>query len=57
MYRHPDVMRVRAGADDILRDLFARFIAEPAAMPEEWQLDLPDDKPASAAASPTTSPA
>ncbi len=36
MYRHPDVLAVRAKADAILRDLFARFMAEPAAMPDEW---------------------
>ena len=41
MYRHPDVMRVRAQADDVLRDLFRRFKAEPELMPEEWQADLP----------------
>jgi dGTPase len=46
MYRHPDVMRVRAQADDVLRDLFRRFKAEPNLMPEEWQADLPrDDEP------------
>ena len=46
MYRHPDVMRVRAQADDVLRDLFGRFKAEPELMPEEWQADLPrDDEP------------
>jgi dGTPase len=46
MYRHPKVMKVRAEADDVLRDLFRRFKAEPALMPEEWQADLPgDDEP------------
>lgn len=46
MYRHPDVMRVRAQADDVLRDLFRRFKAEPDLMPEEWRADLPkDDEP------------
>jgi dGTPase len=46
MYRHPEVMRVRGQADAILRDLFRRFKAEPEAMPEEWQQDLPkDDEP------------
>jgi len=43
MYRHPEVMRVRAQADDVLRDLFRRFKAEPELMPEEWQADLPKD--------------
>lgn len=41
MYRHPEVMRVRAQADNILRDLFGRFKTQPEAMPEEWQVDLP----------------
>jgi dGTPase len=46
MYRHPEVMRVRAQADEVLRDLFRRFKAEPGLMPEEWQADLPtDDEP------------
>jgi dGTPase len=46
MYRHPKVMKVRAEADDVLRDLFRRFKAEPGLMPEEWQADLPgDDEP------------
>jgi deoxyguanosinetriphosphate triphosphohydrolase, putative len=40
MYRHPSVMGVRRKADDILRDLFVRFKAEPGAMPEEWQEGL-----------------
>jgi dGTPase len=45
MYRHPEVMRVRAQADAIVRDLFRRFMAEPSRMPEEWQANLPDDEP------------
>ncbi len=40
MYRHPKVMSVRRQADAILRDLFARFLSDPRAMPEEWQSDL-----------------
>lgn len=43
MYRHADVMRVRAQADQVLRDLFHRFKDEPSLMPEEWQADLPRD--------------
>jgi len=45
MYRHPDVMRVRQQADQIVRDLFRRFMDEPAAMPDEWRNDLPGDEP------------
>ncbi|MBK9082953.1 MAG: deoxyguanosinetriphosphate triphosphohydrolase [Rhizobiales bacterium] len=37
MYRHPRVMAVRARADDVLRDLFARFMAQPADLPAEWR--------------------
>jgi dGTPase len=45
MYHHPELMRVRRQADDILRDLFRRFMAEPSAMPDEWRanLDLGDE--------------
>ena len=32
LYRHPDVMRVRASATRIVRDLFAAFMAEPSEM-------------------------
>ncbi|MBL8587246.1 MAG: deoxyguanosinetriphosphate triphosphohydrolase [Methylobacteriaceae bacterium] len=37
MYRHPRVMRVRARADDVLRDLFRRFMQRPQDLPEEWR--------------------
>jgi dGTPase len=40
MYRHPRLVSVRAEADAIVRDLFQRFMAEPQAMPDEWQKDL-----------------
>ena len=36
MYRHPEVMRVRAEADGVVRRLFARFLSDPAAMPADW---------------------
>jgi dGTPase len=45
MYRHPEVMRVRAQAEQIVRDLFRRFMDDPHAMPAEWQANLPDDEP------------
>ena len=35
LYRHPDVMRVRASATRIVRDLFAAFMADPSAMGEK----------------------
>ena len=40
MYRHPELMRVRRQADDILQDLFRRFMAEPSALPDEWRSNL-----------------
>ena len=43
MYRHPQVMRIRADAGQIVHDLFDRYLAEPGLMPEEWQRDLGDD--------------
>jgi dGTPase len=40
VYRHPDVMRIRAGADRIVRDLFDAYFADPRAMPEGWREGL-----------------
>jgi dGTPase len=37
VYRHPRVMRVVEGAESIVRDLFGRYMAEPAAMPASWR--------------------
>jgi dGTPase len=36
MYRHERVMRVMHDAERIVRDLFAHYQADPAAMPAEW---------------------
>ena len=36
MYRHPRVMRVMDEAETIVRDLFARYSNDPAALPAEW---------------------
>lgn len=46
MYRHPEVMRVRANADRIVRDLFDAYFADPRAMPEGWRegLDRAEDR-------------
>jgi dGTPase len=35
LYRHPDVMRVRAHAAQIVRDLYSAFMADPSAMGEK----------------------
>jgi dGTPase len=37
VYRHPRVMRVVAGAEVIVRDLFSRYMAEPGAMRPSWR--------------------
>ena len=36
MYRHASVDRVMDEAADVVRDLFARYFADPAALPAEW---------------------
>jgi dGTPase len=36
VYRHPRVMAVMAGAETIVRELFERYMGEPALMPEPW---------------------
>ncbi|MEP9347694.1 deoxyguanosinetriphosphate triphosphohydrolase [Xanthobacter sp. KR7-225] len=40
MYRHPRVVRIMEEAQGVLRDLFARFTAQPWDMPPSWQEDL-----------------
>ena len=46
LYRHPDVMAVRRNADQIVRDLFSHYFANPREMPEGWRegLDLADER-------------
>jgi dGTPase len=46
LYRHPEVMRVRAEADRIVKDLFDAYYADPRAMPEGWRegLDRAEDR-------------
>jgi dGTPase len=40
MYRHPQVMQALAEADAIIRGLFEHFMAQPEALPAEWQQGL-----------------
>ncbi len=40
MYRHPRVMGVMDQAAGVVRDLFTRYSAHPADMPEEWREGL-----------------
>lgn len=39
MYRHPDVARMRVRAAEVVRELFAAFMANPGLLPEEWRED------------------
>ena len=36
VYRERRIMRIRAEADSVLRALFARYMEDPAQMPQEW---------------------
>jgi dGTPase len=40
MYRHARVMRIMGDAEGVVRDLFARYVAEPQELPVEWRHDL-----------------
>ena len=40
MYRHQKVKVVREHADQVVRDLFARFLSDPAALPGEWSAGI-----------------
>jgi dGTPase len=40
VYRHEDVLAMRKLVSGIVRDLFARFMAEPEAMPRPWNAEL-----------------
>ncbi|WP_192245982.1 deoxyguanosinetriphosphate triphosphohydrolase [Mesorhizobium silamurunense] len=46
LYRHAEVMRVRAEAEQIVRDLFDIYFADPRAMPDGWRegLDRAQDR-------------
>jgi dGTPase len=37
VYRHPKVMRVVAGAESVVRELFGRYMARPDEMPPAWR--------------------
>ncbi len=42
MYRDPNVMRVRAQAEQVMRDLFTAFMQDSRRLPEDWQKRLPE---------------
>jgi dGTPase len=37
LYRHAEVMRVRADAEKVVRELFDAYFADPSIMPEGWR--------------------
>jgi dGTPase len=39
MYRHPDILRIRTGAAQIVQDLFVRLLAMPDLLPLEWRVN------------------
>jgi dGTPase len=42
MYRHEKVLRLRTEAEQVVRDLFGRYVSEPAQMGREWSSDMAD---------------
>ncbi len=42
MYRHPEVLRETDRARRIVKDLFGRFVEDPASMPDEWSVSAAD---------------
>ena len=40
MYRHPRVSSVMTNAEEVVRDLFARYFVQPRDMPPEWSHEL-----------------
>jgi dGTPase len=50
VYRHPRVMQIMGGAEAIVGDLFARYMAEPALMPGAWRTAGESESPAARAA-------
>jgi len=49
MYRHPRVMRVMGEAEDIVANLFARYLGDPATLPAEWQEGIAQESEAARA--------
>lgn len=42
MYRHPRIARVMGAAEQVVRELFAHYVAYPADLPAEWALGAAD---------------
>jgi len=50
VYRHPRVMAVMADAEQVVRDLFERYMANPAELPGSWRAAAEADGPSPRAA-------
>ena len=48
MYFHPINLDIRKPAREVVSGLFARYHADPSAMPEEWAATIPAEEPARA---------
>ena len=42
LYRHDRIMRIMSDAENLVRELFARYVERPADMPAEWRLGSDD---------------
>ena len=40
LYRSPTIMRIRADAEQVVKDLFGAYVADPTLLPLEWQQGL-----------------
>ena len=40
MYRHERVMRIMREAEEVVMDLFGRYVREPGELPPEWREGL-----------------
>ncbi len=43
MYRHPDVLRIRKGATEIVQELFEKLLGNPQLLPAEWKVHESSD--------------
>lgn len=49
VYRHPRVMRIMGDAEDLVVELFQRYMSDPAALPPEWRAEARSADPRASA--------
>ncbi|WP_324355573.1 deoxyguanosinetriphosphate triphosphohydrolase [Methyloceanibacter sp.] len=49
VYRHPRVMRIMGDAEDLVVELFQRYLNDPAALPPEWRAEARSGDPRASA--------